>query len=74
MKHKKSHPKPIMASGPNSPMMHGHDKYQVQEAVHTLRRAAEIKADPKLHAAAKHHARAEAHALKKVAGRDMGKK
>lgn len=67
---RKSHPTPAKSA----PMPHGHDKYQVQEAVHTLKRAAEIKADPKLHAAAKHHARQEAHTLRKVAGRGDGKK
>lgn len=37
--------------------------------MHTLKEAEMVKADTKRHAAAKEHARHEAHALKKVAGR-----
>lgn len=43
--------------------------YEVQDAVHTLKRAEAIKSDPKLHEAAKAHARMEAEHLRKVAGR-----
>lgn len=50
-----------------------HD-YQVHDAVQTLKRAEQIKADPKLHAAAKQAAKTEAHHLRKVAGRSSGKK
>lgn len=60
-------PPPLSAS--NERKTGGIDHYAAREAMHTLRRAAEIKADPKLHAAAKDHARMEASALKKVAGR-----
>ena len=41
--------------------------YRVHDAVHTLKRAEQIKADPKLHAAAKAHAKQEAAALSKIA-------
>ncbi len=60
-------PPPLSAS--NAPHKGGVDHYAARDAMHTLKRAAEIKADPKLHAAAKEHARAEAHHLRKVAGR-----
>lgn len=43
--------------------------YRAQSDVHALKAAAEIKADPKRHAAAQHHARQELHHLRKVAGR-----
>ena len=43
-----------------------HD-YEVHDAVHTLKRAEQIKANPKLHAAAKAHAKQEAAALSKIA-------
>lgn len=43
-----------------------HD-YEVSDAVHTLKRAEQIKANPKLHAAAKAHAKTEAMALQKIA-------
>lgn len=43
--------------------------WEARDAMHTLRRAEEIKSDPKLHAAAKAHAKTEAHALRKIAGR-----
>lgn len=48
--------------------------YRVHDAVHTLKRAAEIKADPKLHSAAKEHAKHEANMLRKVAGRSSSGK
>lgn len=50
-----------------------HD-YRVRDAVDTLKRAEQIKADPKLHAAAKAHALQEAQHLRKVAGRGGKKK
>lgn len=43
-----------------------HD-YEVHDAVHTLKRAEQIKANPRLHAAAKAHAKTEAAALQKIA-------
>lgn len=42
-------------------------RWEVQDAVQTLKRAEQIKADPKLHAAAKAHAKTEAVALQKIA-------
>lgn len=44
-----------------------HDQYEVQDAVHTLKRAQQIKDNPKLHAAAKAHAKQEVAALQKIA-------
>lgn len=41
--------------------------WEVSDAVHTLRRAEQIKANPRLHAAAKAHAKQEASALAKIA-------
>lgn len=75
MKKAKAHAAKAHMSKPSTaPMPHGHDKYMVQEAVHHLKKAAEIKADPKLHAAAKAHAKHEADALRKVAGRNTSSK
>lgn len=57
-----------------APIPHSDTNWQARDAMHTLAAAERIKADPKLHAAAKAHAAAEAKALKKVAGRQSGKK
>lgn len=43
--------------------------WQAHSDMHALKAAAEIKADPKRHGAAKEMARTEVHHLKKVAGR-----
>lgn len=45
----------------------GERKYRAEDAVRTLTRAAEIKADPKLMADVKAHAAHQAHHLKKIA-------
>lgn len=44
-----------------------HDNYQARDDMHTLKNAEHIKADPKRHHAAVHHAKAEVGALQKVA-------
>lgn len=60
---KRSKPRAVrVASVPTTDM-----DYRVHDAVHTLKRAEQIKADPKLHAAAKAHAKTEAAALSKIA-------
>lgn len=57
-----------------APPPHSETNYRAQSDVHALKAAAEIKADPKRHAAAKAHARQEVHHLRKVVGRNSGKK
>jgi hypothetical protein len=56
---------PPMVHGP----AHSETNFRAREDMHVLKQAHQIKADPKRHAAAKDHARDEAHNLKKVAGR-----
>ena len=63
MKHSKPKPPALSAST----MPRTEQDYRVHDAVHTLKRAEQIKADPKLHAAAKAHAKQEAAALSKIA-------
>lgn len=48
--------------------------WRARDDMHALKVAAEIKSDPKRHAAAKSHARTEVQNLRKVAGRGDGKK
>lgn len=60
---KSSKPKNMLVAA----MPHSEQDYRVHDAVHTLKRAEQIKADPKLHAAAKAHAKQEAMALSKIA-------
>jgi len=43
------------------------DRWQAESDMHTLKNAEHIKADPKRHHAAVHHAKAEVGALQKVA-------
>jgi hypothetical protein len=45
----------------------GPEKWQIEEAMHTMRRAHEIRNDPKLHEAVKSAAAKHAESLKKVA-------
>lgn len=48
---------------------HSETNWGAHDDMHTLKRAAEVKSDPKRHHAAKEMARTEVHHLKKVAGR-----
>lgn len=51
---------------PKSHKIGGIDKYEVESAAHTMKRHEEIKANKKLHRAAKMHLRREAKLMMKV--------
>lgn len=59
--------KPVGHAKVDGPAPGSDEHYKAREAMHTLMRAAEIKADPKLHGHAKAMAMEEAGRLKKIA-------
>lgn len=67
-------PKKKHSSRPMAAPAVSETNWRAREDMHVLKAAAEVKADPKRHAAAKSHARTEVHHLRKVAGRGDGKK
>lgn len=62
----KAAPAPPAKAG-GHPVPDGERRFKAESALHTLTRAAEIKADPKLMADVKAHAAHQAHHLKKIA-------
>ena len=53
----------------DSPKLHGHDRYEVEDGVRTMERAEEIKSKPSLHHAVKKHAAKKARMMKSIAGK-----
>lgn len=62
-------PKPGTATSSPEPPMHDDMKWKAQDALHTLKRAHEIKQDTALMEHVRHHAKSERNALASIARR-----